>query len=155
MPVTKNKPAPKYAVRKPVPRRPAATRTRAKKSAPQVYSGLPSWRDISAGNERKPAKSRRSKAKQLSTLRFGLIVLFAVTLFTLYVGHVHATQEALAHVQELRRENLRLHLKYNRVKGEFDRMTGPEVIYRRAKELGLEEGFAYGPAIRPLAVDKK
>ncbi len=82
-------------------------------------------------------------------------MLLAVTMFTLYVGHVQATQDVLADVQELRRENLRLHLRYNRVKGEFDRMTGPEVIYRRAKELGLEEGFAYGPAIRPVIVTEK
>lgn len=162
MPATKKKPVQRYTVRKPTPGKASATRARAqnskntrKKPVSKVYSGLPSWGDISAGNERKNSGKRGSKSNRLSTVRFGVIVLLAVVLFTLYVGHVYATQEALAFVQEERRENLRLHLRYNRVKGEFDRMTGPEVIYQRAKELGLEEGFAYGPAIRPVILDPK
>ena len=67
--------------------------------------------------------------------------------FTIYVGHVHATQELLSTVQDMRQENLRLHLKYNRVKGHYDKMTGPETIHRRAQALGLREGFAFGSEI--------
>jgi hypothetical protein len=75
-----------------------------------------------------------------------LIVVLAI-LFTTYVGHVHATQDLLANVQQLRRENLELHLKYNRLKGDFDRMVGPGVIYERAGRLGLVEDATYGPTI--------
>lgn len=76
------------------------------------------------------------------------LILVIAALFTLYVGHVHATQALLADLEGARRDNLRLHLKHNRLKGEFDRATGPAVIYERARALGLEEGVAYGPTIR-------
>ena len=87
----------------------------------------------------------------ISTLRFGMLVLAIAAVFTLYIGHVHATRALLVEVQSLRQENLELHLRYNRLKGEFDRATGPATIYRRAKELGLEEGISYGPTIRLAA----
>jgi hypothetical protein len=83
----------------------------------------------------------------ISTSRFAALVLAIAAAFTLYVGHVHATQDVLAETQRARRENLRLHLKYNRLKGEFDRATGPATITLRARALGLEEGIQYGPTI--------
>ena len=76
-----------------------------------------------------------------------LYVLVAAALFTAYVWHVYATREALREVQRLRREHLQLVLQYNRLRGEFDRATSPAVIYRRARALGLAEGFTYGPVV--------
>lgn len=67
--------------------------------------------------------------------------------FTLYVGHVHATKDVLGRVQEARSENQRLHLKRNRLQGEFARKTSPSVIYERAREMGLEESVTYGPPV--------
>ena len=80
-------------------------------------------------------------------MRFGLLVLTIVTVFTLYVGHVYATQDVLAELQQMRRENLRLHLKHNQLKSAFDRATGPSVIYQRAGAMGLQDGIDYGPTI--------
>jgi len=77
-----------------------------------------------------------------------LVLLALATVFTLFIGHVHATQDLLDELQQARRENLRLHLQHNRLKGEFDQATGPSVIYERAGAMGLEEGIAYGPTIR-------
>ncbi len=76
-----------------------------------------------------------------------LYVIGAALLFVAYVWHVYATREALQAVQRLRREQLQLVLEYNRLKGEFDRATSPAVIYERARALGLEEGFTYGPVV--------
>ena len=81
-------------------------------------------------------------------MRFGLLLLLIVVVLAAYVGHVHATQNLLAEVQQERRDNLRLHLKLNRLKGEFDQATGPSVIYERATALGLEEDITYAPTIR-------
>lgn len=67
--------------------------------------------------------------------------------FTLYVGHVHATKDLLGRVQDVRAENQRLHLKRNRLQGEFARKISPSVIYERARELGLEESVTYGPTV--------
>lgn len=67
---------------------------------------------------------------------------------TLYVGHVFATRATLAELQNARRNNLRLHLTEDRLRGEFDRMTGPHQVMERAVVLGLEEGISYGPTIR-------
>ena len=81
-------------------------------------------------------------------MRFGLVLLALATVFTLYIGHVHATQDLLDELQQARRENLQLHLQHNRLKGAFDQATGPSVIYQRAGAMGLEEGIEYGPTIR-------
>jgi len=77
-----------------------------------------------------------------------MVLLALATVFTLYIGHVHATQDVLAEVQHARRANLQLHLELNRLKGDFDRATGPSVVYQRARTMGLEEGIAYGPTIQ-------
>lgn len=149
MSVATKKTSRRYTVRKPTAKKPA-TRTHAERRAkprPRVYSGLPAWKDLSGDNAREPVRKGVVRLAPVSTLRFGLLMLVVAALFTAYVGHVHATQEVLAEVQQERRENLRLHLKYNRVKGEFDRMTGPSVIYERARQIGLQEGYSYGPSI--------
>lgn len=77
-----------------------------------------------------------------------LWTLAAAAALTLYVGHVHATRALLADVQTVQRTNLRLHLKVNRLKGEYDRQTGPAVIRPRARALGLVEDYHFGPTIR-------
>jgi hypothetical protein len=139
----------RYAVRKPTAKKPAAKpHARQRRPAgPRVYSGLSAWKDLSSGNAREIAPRSGIRVAPVTTLRFGVIMLVLAGLFTAYVGHVNATQDVLAQVQQERRENLRLHLKYNRVKGEYDRMTGPSVIYDRARRIGMEEGHSYGPSI--------
>lgn len=124
----------------------ATVKQPAKRKAKQVDT-LPGWGDLVEQNERKTKRSPIGRDK-VSTAKFGLVLLVVALLGTLYVGHVQATQDVLARVQQARKDNLRLHLKYTRLKGEFDRVTGPGVIYQRARELGLEEDIAYGPTIR-------
>jgi hypothetical protein len=127
-----------------------ARRSRTDSAAPTQWrrhgTALPSWKEL----EREQTSSRRSSdgfLERISTVRFALAILALAALFTLYVGHVHATQDLVARVQEARQVNRSLHLKHNRLKGAFDRATGPAVIQRRAQELGLEENLAYGPPI--------
>lgn len=109
---------------------------------------LPGWNDLAKSNQRQPGTGRsHSFLERISTKRFALLIVGTAILFTLYIGHVHATQDLAAEVQLARRENLRLHLKYNRLKGEFDRMIGPAVIYDRARGIGLIEDPAFGPTI--------
>ena len=75
------------------------------------------------------------------------MILAIAGLFTLYVGHVHATTDVYNQLQQARAENQRLHLKHNRLKGAYDRRTGPSVIYERARALGLQESVTYGSPI--------
>ena len=125
-----------------------SAKRRARRTAPQTRrrprrrpEKLPGWQALSA-------KERRSGyLEQVSTVRFAGLILLLAAAFTLYVGHVHATQDLFAEVQQARAENQRLHLKLTRLRGEFDRATGPSVIYKKAGALGLEEGVAYGPTI--------
>jgi len=129
-------------------RRARRTRTTSSKQTKWRRHGtaLPGWKDLSdAPSTRK--RDSESFLEQVSTVRFALVVLALAAAFTAYVGHVHATQDLLARVQEARRTNQTLHLKHNRLKGEFDRATGPAVIHERARALGLEESLAYGPPI--------
>ncbi len=110
---------------------------------------LPGWKELTAGNERSSARRPLGAlAGKVSTMQFAMLVLVLAGAVTLYVGHVQATQDLLAEVQHARRENQRLHLKLDRLRGEFDRATGPAVVYRRARALGLEEGIVYGPTIQ-------
>jgi hypothetical protein len=126
-------------------KRPAASYAQ---SGPRRPSVMPSWKDLTSGrNERGFGKPVRFLAP-ISTLRFIAIVLVVAAAFTVYVGHVHATQDLYTELQRMRRENLRMHLKYNRLNGEFDQATGPAFIYERARPLGLVEGYAFGPVIR-------
>jgi hypothetical protein len=80
-------------------------------------------------------------------LRYAGLVLAAALAITLYVGHVNATEHLYAEVHALRKANLELHMHRDQLKGQFDRLTGPTVIYSRAQELGLVEGYEYGPTI--------
>lgn len=115
-------------------------------------TALPTWTDLEKPtNRRRPESSDDTFLEKVSTIRFAAIVLLVAAGFTLYVGHVHATKDLLGEVQELRSENQRLHLKHNRLQGEFARKTSPSVIYERARELGLQESVTYG---RPISIDE-
>lgn len=81
------------------------------------------------------------------SLRFAVWTLVACIAVTLFVGHVYATQSTLAELQQSKRENLRLRLTQDRLRGAFDRMTGPGLVMDRAANLGLEESAFYGPLI--------
>jgi len=110
-------------------------------------TALPSWADLEPSTNRKRTGSDDTFLQNVSTVRFALVILAVAGLFTLYVGHVHATTDLYSRLQQARAENQRLHLKHNRLKGEFDHRTGPSVIYERARELGLQESVTYGPPI--------
>ena len=114
-------------------------------------TALPGWRELENEAPNTPTASRPpsddSFLERVSTARFTALILVVAALFTLYVGHVHATQRLLADLQDARSTQHLLRLKHNRLKGAFDRKTGPSVIYERARELGLEENVSYGPSI--------
>ncbi len=127
------------------PASPKKARTR---KSGKDHATLPSWKQLESKKNRRLKREATSPfLDAMSTVRFALILAAVAAAFTLYVGHVHATQEILAQTEAARKENHRLHLKYNRLKGEFDRMTGPAEIHRRANALGLIEDAAYGPTI--------
>lgn len=111
---------------------------------------LPDWSALGGGHGPAVVSGYRlfKGRSRFSTLRFALLLFALATAFSLYIGHVQSTQVVLAELQKAERDNLRLHLKYNRLKGEFDRATGPSRVYERARQIGLEEGIAYGPTIR-------
>jgi hypothetical protein len=111
-------------------------------------TALPGWTDLEPPtNRRRSDRSDDTFLERISTVRFAAVVLLLAGAFTLYVGHVHATKDLLGEVQTLRSENQRLHLKRNRLQGEFARKTSPSVIYERARALGLQESVTYGPPI--------
>ena len=160
---TQTAPRPK----KKAPARRAPSRSLSAKKA-QRGAGLPAWGDLktvppsplaqragrAAGGARqatKRAAERAGRARPLDavpSLRFGLLVLLACVVATLFVSHVYATRATLGDLQDARRANERLRLTHQRLQGEVDQMVGPSVVMRRAAALGLEEGVAYGPPIR-------
>ncbi len=110
-------------------------------------TALPSWTDLEPSQNRRRRTSEGAFLENVSTLRFSLLILAVGAVFTLYVGHVHATTDLYNQLQQARTENQRLHLKHNRLQGEFGRQVGPSVIYERARELGLRGSVTYGPPI--------
>jgi hypothetical protein len=109
---------------------------------------LPGWGDLD-GSAPALARPRRSAAiDALPSLRLAAWALVACVGLTLYVGHVYSTRSTLDALQDARRENLRLHLTRERLRGTFDGMTGPAQILPRAAAFGLEEGVAFAPPIR-------
>jgi len=130
-----------------------ATRTvhakqRVRKSG-KDHGAMPTWRELESSENRRARQDGKKPPflEGLSTRKFGLLLVLVAAAFTLYVGHVHSTDDLLSDVQRLRRENHRLHLKYNRLKGEFDRITGPAEIRQRARALGFVEGGVHGVAV--------
>ena len=110
-------------------------------------TALPGWADLEPSHNRKRTAADDTFLENVSTVRFALIILAIAGLFTLYVGHVHATTDVYNQLQQAQAENQRLHLKHNRLRGAYDRRVGPSVIYDRARELGLRESVTYGPPI--------
>jgi hypothetical protein len=112
---------------------------------------LPGWSDLGGKPSSRGTKtkaSRRVRALDATpSLRLGVLLLLACALMTAFVGHTFATQATLAEVQAAQKENERLRLTNQRLRGAFDRMTGPEAVMPAAARLGLEEGVAYGPAL--------
>jgi len=110
-------------------------------------TALPDWTDLEPSRNRRRSTTDGSFLERVSTLRFVLFLLAVAFAFTLYVGHVHATTDLLGNLQDARSENRRLHLKYNRLKGKYERRTSPSVIYERAREMGLRASATYGSPI--------
>ncbi len=145
----KSAPAPAAAPAAKRERYAAKSRASTVKAKKRVAESLPSWQDLDTRAAQQPVNQGLGARflEQVSTVRLLVVILAIAVVFTAYVGHIHATQALLTDVQDVRRENMQLHLKYNRLKGDFDRATGPEVISRRAEALGLQPGAAFGPVI--------
>ncbi len=115
-------------------------------------TALPQWNDLSGG---RPSDGEdASLLRSVSTGQFALLIAGAALAVTLYIGHVQATQDVLMHLRQAQQENQRLHLRLTRLQGEYDRATGPSIIYDRARALGLKESVAYGPTIYISKKDK-
>lgn len=144
-----------HATRRPAAaERPAPTTTR--KAAPKprtrparVASGrLAGWGDLGGAPVVRKSGRVEQALGRISTRGFVLLLFVCVAAFTAYEAHVYATRASYAELQKARRENLRLHLKLNRLKGEFDAATAPSVVVARARALGLVDGIGYGPTLR-------
>jgi hypothetical protein len=113
---------------------------------------MPGWGELEKGNRREGVRKGGWDVllDTVPTVRLSLYILGVAILVTLYVGHVHSTQRLAERVQNMSRTNLSLHLRHNRVKGAFDRASGPAVIYERARRLGLSESLPNG---YPVIID--
>lgn len=114
-------------------------------------TALPGWTDLEPSRNRRRSTTDGSFLENASTLRFALVVLTVACGLTLYVGHVRATADLLSQLRNAQVENRRLHLKHNRLKGKYERRTGPSAIYERAHEMGLRASITYGP---PIDIDE-
>ena len=175
-PVPAARPAARTAPR-PAPTPALAARKASAGRTAATGRSLPGWADLdptgvaartgrTAAGQRKAAQLADRKADRpaghtparlrpfdaVPSLRFGLLVLLACIAGTLFVAHVYATRATLAELQEARRESEHLRLAGQRLRGEFDRMTGPDAVMPRAAALGLVEGVAYGV---PIQIDTR
>ena len=105
------------------------------------------WREMVIIDE---TAKEPSVVARVPTWRFALLVFAIAGALTLYIGHIYKSQDLLDVLQAERRENLRLYLHYNSLLGQYNEATGPGVIYERAPETGLGEGYDYEGIIRPV-----
>lgn len=111
------------------------------------YVVLPSWKELDRATNGRVAEQSSHPFDSISTARIALLILAAALAVTAYVGHVHATQAVAESVETLRTEQAALRLEYNRVKGEYDRLTGPARIRSQARDLGFVEATRFGPTV--------
>lgn len=114
-----------------------------------VRGVTPGWEDLLTDNRSRKAslKTPEGRLAAMSTARVALVILAVAGLFTLYVGHIYATQDVLADVQRLRTERMELYLKKNQLSSAWNRATAPDVIHDRARELGFRESVPQGEPI--------
>ena len=101
----------------------------------------PGWDELKAAtNDRIAATPEESRLiSAVSTVRMSLSILAVAGLFTLYVGHVQATQDLLDRVYQAEKVNTELLFELSQLSGRYEAHTGPSRIYSRAQELGLTE----------------
>ncbi|MBE2187623.1 MAG: hypothetical protein IAE99_12705 [Rhodothermales bacterium] len=125
----------------------APKRTPSGKTA-RVSSGrLPGWGDLGMTPMAIRVSRMEALSARLPAQRFYLVLLVMLLGVVGYVGHVYATKQLYRSLQTARSQNLALHLKHNRLRGELDAATAPSVVVSRALALGLEEGMVYGPTV--------
>jgi hypothetical protein len=127
-----------------------ASRKPAQAKTLQIAPGtLPTWGDLA--DSQVIQQNARPEVDHwfgaVSTARFAVIILALATVFTLYVGHVFATQDLLTEVQQLRNEQLALEMTYDKLEGELHHVTGPEEIFAAANALGLTDRVHRGTPI--------
>lgn len=71
-----------------------------------------------------------------------LMLLFG-TLAVLYIGYALRMQERVARLSDMEQDLARIRREHKEVKLRYDRLTGPNEIYRQAKEMGF---VGSGPA---------
>jgi len=125
--------------------RPIKRRARSGAAAPSM--ALPGWDALPGGSAGRKSKLFWQRLDSVTTARFARWLFAIGVAVTLYVGHVHATQNTFERLHASQKENLRLHLERDRLNGELAHATGPTVIYPRAHKLGLEEDLGYGLTI--------
>ena len=117
----------------------------------RAMHSLRNWREMVIVDE---TAKEPSIVARVSTVRFAVMVFVIAGLITFYIGHVYKSQDLLNELQVERRENLRLHLQHNSLLGRYNEAIGPSVIYGRAPDVGLQEGFDYAATIRPIAAEQ-
>lgn len=139
------------AVGLPARKRRAAQRTasvtRTRPVSPSV-DAIPGWEALSKAAPQRKKPDASATQPTVTTARFALWLTGLALSATLYVGHVHATQQLYESLHALKKNNLRLHLTLDQLRGELDRSAGPAVLYPKARRLGLKEGYGFGPTIR-------
>ncbi len=104
-----------------------------------------SWQELTIIDEFTP---ERKVIARVSTLQFGIIIFLLAGILTVYIGHIHTSQDLLAEINSQRKENVRLHLQHKQLVADYNAIVGPSVIYRRAENLGLERGHEYAGLIQ-------
>ena len=119
--------------------------TRTQHAVDRAMGALRNWQEFAVIDEAAP---KPKVIARISTLRFGLVIFIIAGILTLYIGHVHTSQDLLAELNTLNRENVRLHLQHNRLVANYNASIGPSVIHQRVPALGLQRGYEYAGLIQ-------
>ena len=97
-----------------------------------------------------PSNGHRKKSKKTKLWSPWKLIMYSVlfgVLGSIYLTHVFQMQNTLREVQQLRRDYERAERLHTDTRRNYDRMTGPAEVYRRAESLGMVTGGAVDPVI--------
>lgn len=124
-------------------------RKKAKRYAMRLTpENAPSWKEL----ERKGDMVAKDEPllepiAEYKTLKFAGLLVALVVLGTLYVRHVNATEKIYNTYRAASKDNTDLRLEKDRLAAEYDRITNPRVVLRKAAALGLKEGYKFEKTI--------
>jgi hypothetical protein len=127
----------------------AVVRKKAKKYAVRfVPEQAPSWKELAQkGSMVEQETPILEPIARYQTLKFAAALLSLVVIGTFYVRHINTTEKVYKEYRILSQQNTVLRLEKDRLTAEYNRISSPQAVLKKATALGLREGYKFEQTI--------